>query len=471
MSTSLTDNATIVPDFKKKLLPVFAGKIFPACSLLLIMILYARKLQYDAYGQYQAMWLYNSIAGAITSFGVSSALLGTPLQQWLAFVRSNKQRIALLYLGGTLLVLLLLFLSDSYFDPNTRLLLLLFIVVQNSCSFLDSLLIKKNQLSLYVSINFVYTFLLVAVHLYFYLNSFSMQGLLWTLLVVSLLKCLGYWISATTIVPAATKELTVSVGPTWWYLGLNEVAGVVARWLDKLFLLYLLTPAEFAVFFNGSFEIPLFAILLSTIENVLLTQISGDPTNAVGARKTFRDSFKLMSMIAFPLFFYFLVMHKELFAFVFHHKYDASIPVFLVSIAVIPVRITHYGVLLQSYGKSYLIALGANLDILLSFLLMILLYPWLGTPGVALAIVLSTYAQALFYIWQSAKLCGCSIGQLVPIGLLFQRLFLFGLLYGTCWWFKSALNETMALSVVSLLTAGLIGGNLWRYFQPRRLAA
>ena len=65
----------------------------------------------------------------------------------------------------------------------------------------------------------------------------------------------------------------------WAYLGMNEVLGVISKWIDKVFLLYLLTASDFAVFFNGSFEIPLFGLLISVAGSLMLIEFSANITH------------------------------------------------------------------------------------------------------------------------------------------------------------------------------------------------
>ncbi|MEO5892932.1 MAG: polysaccharide biosynthesis C-terminal domain-containing protein, partial [Ferruginibacter sp.] len=218
-------------------------------------------------------------------------------------------------------------------------------------------------------------------------------------------------------------------------------------------------------------EIPLFAILISAMENVLLTIISANPYDKPTARHVFRESFKILSLIAFPIFFLLLTAGPEAFSIIFNNKYNASLPVFLISIFIIPVRITHYGVILQCYGQSRKIALGSVLDILFSLLLMFILYPVMGTPGVALAIVVSTYLQAWFYTWQSAKTMKLGTAGMLPGTFLIKFWLSLMALYGLLYWLKKYFNSTASLAIISAVTVVIIITGLARYWTFQRASA
>ena len=416
--------------FSNNLLPILAGKLLPILFLTITMVLYARKLSYTDYGQFQTIWIYRSILSVIISFGISSIILSTNIDNFYSFLKNNKLRISLLYAFGTLITFVIFYFTTYTFSNTTKYLLIAFVLLQSFCTLIDTLFIKKNLLKIYVWINLIYTILFFAIHLYFFYMNFVLNQLILAVIFLSLIKCICIFLLPQQHNKISDETTPINLSANWIFIGLNDITGIVARWLDKLFLLYLLTPAKFAIFFNGSFEIPLFAILISAMESIMLTNISADLYNKQGVQNIFKESFKLLSIIAFPIFFFLLIMHAEIFAIVFKNKYNESIPIFLISICIIPIRITHYGVILQCYGQSKKVTFGSVADITLSLLLMLLLYPIFGTAGIALAIVLSTYAQAAYYLWQTSLLMQLKISQLIPVTYLLKLFFSLAAFYG-----------------------------------------
>jgi peptidoglycan biosynthesis protein MviN/MurJ (putative lipid II flippase) len=109
------------------------------------------------------------------------------------------------------------------------------------------------------------------------------------------------------------------------------------------------------------------------------------------------------------------------------------------------------GVLLQSYGQSKKIAFGSLMDIMVSLLLMYLLYPLTGTIGIALAIVISTYLQAGYYLWESARMMQLSIAELVPVKYLLKWLLALALPYGMLYILKDQFSSALSFQQYLLL--------------------
>ncbi len=465
MTANPPDTNTAIQRLPGKLLPVFTGRLLPTLFLTIIMILFSRKLSYTAYGQFQTCWIYVNILSVAISFGIHSVLLSTELNYFSQFIDRNQKKITGLYLGGAIVVFSIFYITTQQLPPATKALLVVFILLQCTCSLTDTLLIKQQQLRTYVWVNIGYASLFFSIHLYFYFQPFVLNALL--VAVIALSACKGLLLvklvqALPTAIPAKHSR---QLPGNWLYIGINDILGIVARWLDKLFLIYLLSAADFAVFFNGAIEIPLFGILISAMEYIMLTHISANITNRLAATVIFKESFKLLSLVAFPLFFLLLTMHREAFAIIFNHRYDASIPVFLVSIFIIPVRITHYGVLLQCYGQSRKIAIGSLFDLVFSLLLMIVLYPVMGTPGVALALVSCTYLQAAFYTWQSAKLMQTPIGALVPVTFLVRLLGALVVIYGCLFYLKQFVDTRTAFISAFLITVIIVCGGTILYLR------
>ncbi len=461
---------TAIKSLNSKLLPVFTGKLLPILFLTIIMILYSRKLSYNDYGQFQTVWIYSNIISVIISFGLSSILLSTNASYFSFFLKTYRFKLALFYICGAFVTFCIFYFTTRLFSFNAKLLLIAFIVIQNVCNLTDSLLIKNNQLKMYIWLNFFYSLVFFGIHLYFFYQNFVLNKLILFIIFLSIVKAVCIFFVTQKNIAIVVTTTTTKFISNWIFIGLNEIAGIFARWMDKMFLLYLLSSSEFAVFFNGAIEIPLFGILISAIENLMLTNISADIDNKQSAISIFKESFKILALIAFPLFFFLLTMHNEAFAIIFNNKYNASIPVFLISIFIIPIRITHYGVILQCYGQSKKNMLGSLMDIGFSLLLMFILYPVLGTPGVALAIVISTYLQAWYYLWQSANIMQVKISTLVPLLFLLKALVTTGAVFGLLFMVKPYFSSIASLIAMFVVTIVIISASLIFYWKSLNLS-
>ncbi len=200
----------------------------------------------------------------------------------------------------------------------------------------------------------------------------------------------------------------------WFHTALNEIVQVLFKWVDKLVLSFLLPAAGFALYFNGTIDVPFLPLLLGAAGSGLLLHF-GEAHTADAARiGALRAAGALLGRLVGPLFFFLVFFRRELFGVVFAHRYDAAVPLFLVASLVVPLRAYNFTALLQHKGRGRTLSTGAVLDLLVALALMYPLYCGLGLAGVALAFVVSTYGQAAFYLAHTARLLAVPWPQLLP---------------------------------------------------------
>jgi O-antigen/teichoic acid export membrane protein len=444
---------------------LFLGRVLPVLVLFFITIIYSRKLSYNDYGNFQSVWMYTNIINIIISFGLSAVILSTNLNFFFSFIKKNKKKLSIFYSLLWISALIIFFLFAKSFSLSLKFLLTGFIIIQNITTVSETLLIKRKGEKISFVINFIYSLFFFGWHIYILASGYSLYNLIAGVTVISIVK----WI-AIAFVPKGNEEYENNYDEKhflnhWKYLGTNEVLGVISKWIDKVFLLYLLTAADFAIFFNGSFEIPLFGLLISVMGNFLSIEISESILQTDKIKKLFRESFSVLSAIVFPLFFFLFFFREELFSFVFKDKYNASLPIFVISIFILPLRINNYSVILQCFSQGKKILLGSVLDILVAIILMLALYPIMGTRGIALAIVIATYCQVFFYLWHSAKILNINISQILPLKKLVIRLLLFFTLYFALFFILSGVGLKMKLLTATLFTGLIVMTGLLKYFK------
>jgi len=409
--------------------------------------------------------MYTNIINIIISFGLSAVILSTNLNFFFSFIKNNRKKLSIFYSLLWISALVIFFLFAKSFSLSLKFLLTGFIIIQNITTLSETLLIKRKGEKISFIINFIYSLFFLGWHIYILASGYSLYNLIAGVTVISIVK----WI-AIAFVPKGYEEYENNYDEKhflnhWKYLGINEVLGVISKWIDKVFLLYLLTAADFAIFFNGSFEIPLFGLLISVMGNFLSIEISGSILQTDKIKKLFRESFNVLSAIVFPLFFFLFFFREELFSFVFKDKYNASLPIFVISIFILPLRINNYSVILQCFSQGKKILLGSVLDILVAIILMLALYPIMGTRGIALAIVIATYCQVFFYLWHSAKILNINISQFLPFKKLAIRLLLFFTLYFALFFILSGVGLKMKLLTATLFTGLIVMTGLLKYFK------
>jgi hypothetical protein len=453
------------PRIAKKYIWLFLGRVIPLAALFLITIIYSRQLSYSDYGTFQSVWMYANIINVIISFGFSSIILSTNLSFLFSFIKNNRRLITVFYTVLWITGLAVFFFFSKNFNSGQKTLLVGFIIIQNIITVAETLLIKRHREKLSFIINFFYSMLFFGWHLYILLSHYSLVNLIAGITGISIAKLV-----AILLVPSKQDDYEKVADEKhflqhWGYLGINEILGVISKWIDKIFLLYLLTTADFAVFFNGAFEIPLFGLLISVAGSLMLIEFSGNLRTTHKIQGLFRETFKMLSTIVFPLFFFLFFFREELFSFIFKDKYNASVPIFAISIFILPLRINNYSVILQCFSDGRKIMLGSFIDIIIALVLMIALYPLMGSRGIALSIVVSTYCQVFYYLWHSAAILKVPVSGLLPLQNLGVKFVIMLTLYLAIFLALQNTPVNMKLLVSGIFTTAVTVIGILTYFK------
>ena len=409
--------------------------------------------------------MYANIINVVISFGLSAVILSTNLDFLFAFIKKNRQRIIPFYVLISVAALSFFYFFSKNFNAVEKYLVILFIILQNIITAAESLLIKQGGEKKSFLINFFYSLFFFGWHLYVLSTGYLLLNLIEGACVMSFLKLTATVINTKKNNAAAVEKDDKKFLGHWAHLGLNDILGVLAKWIDKIFLLYLLTSAEFAIFFNGSFEIPLFGLLISVTGSLLLIEISADLQSKNKITGLYRENFKTLSKIVFPLFFLLFFFREEIFSIAFKGKYNASIPIFLISIFVLPIRINNYSVILQCFAQGKKILFGSVMDLVLAIILMFVLYPSMGSRGIALSIVIATWCQVLYYLWHSKELLQVHLSELIPFKKLLMRFLLLLVAYLLLSLLLRNLSALISLSLAAIFTLAVVLAGMWPYIK------
>jgi len=88
----------------------------------------------------------------------------------------------------------------------------------------------------------------------------------------------------------------------------------------------------------------------------------------------------------------------------------------------------------------------------------------MGTRGVVLALVISTYLQVFYYLFQSARLIGRKITDLVPFVYLLKLFLLLGILYFVLSLTKIYIDPLFYLGGMFVISTIIVLAGLYRYF-------
>jgi O-antigen/teichoic acid export membrane protein len=395
---------------------LIAGKFAKLVSQVFAIILFSKYLNLNDYGHYQTIWVYINVAAVIGLFGLPSLILSEPANNILNFYKRNRRLLNIGFITVNLLIFLFIP-SLRQQDILFKAVIFLLIIFQNLSIITDAVALKFEREKLLAITNIIFSAGFLAAHLLMVNGYLSFMNLFLILAILFLCKfCVLYFaIKVNLIVKTANADVTLKkTGLQWLHLGLNESISILASTLDKWVILFMLTASEFAIYFNGSYEIPVFMILLLSAGNIMVVELSKN-YSFKKVKYLYTHSTLVLSAILFPAFFFLFFYHKEFLLLIYGSKYESAIPLFLISIFILPLRSFYSTAVLQVKHRADLIVKGAVLDILLAVMLMFCLYPLMGVSGIALSIVISTYVQQYFYLNRSAALLDEKIKNFMPV--------------------------------------------------------
>ena len=256
-------------------LVMVTGRMLPLMALFGTTILFSHSLSQEAYASYQSVWMYVNLVSVIIGFGITTVIFSSQANEFLIFIRENRKAIFPFYTLLWLCTFLIFAMASMQFSVALKLWVIIFMSLQAFNTISETWLIKNGGAVRYCIINVIYAIAFFSWHYLVLVSGFDLEMLVKGIVLFSAGKLITL---ITFRVRRAqrfhTKVMEVNLFHHWTYNGANDILGVLAKWIDKLILIYLLTPAQFAVFFNGSIEIPLFSILVSFTGSLMMTQMA-----------------------------------------------------------------------------------------------------------------------------------------------------------------------------------------------------
>jgi len=452
---------------------IFCIRGLPALSVILVSVLLTRKLPKDLNGHYQQIWVNLAVLVSLGSIGIPALAITHhigKLQRWLRALKGRHAGLFLLLNAGLALVFGRL-LRDTGVSPW---LLAALYLAQLTALLSETYLVLQERFRTLMIVVFLYTAAFTAVHIAFLEDEIGFNALIAGLTallglratVLSVLSLKAYFDRRAALRPGG---MPLAVRRQWLQLGMYDISQLLFRYIDKLLVGWLITPAAFAVYFIGTIDIPLLSLLLGAAGTALLRQLAGTATDIDSKLEMLQFSGTTLARIVFPVFSFLFVFRAEIITGVFGKEYAAAIPLFAISVFAIPLRAYNFTTMLQHLNRVRLINIGAVIDLLIAVGLAFPLYRLLGLPGVAIAFTVCSYVQAVFYLFQTSKLLQRPVRELIP-GTEWAILMLvyFAAEQALRAAFMNMASTRNALLLGAATTVFLIGGSLYPIIFRKR---
>ena len=413
---------------------IFLIRFFPVLASVLVTIYYARNLDVAVNGRYVNFWIQLPLLTAIACAGIHAFLITYTPPVIVALFRKIRREHFLLYAVWVVAAGFMFAAMQHYSGIAGFIVSFLFLIVYALATITESFLIACKNFRNVAVINLVYAFLFSYLHWYTLHKGLSFPQLFACLLTISaarLFLYMGIALKNINTIPL-TGEENISLDASrslWQHMMFYDISQLTFKWIDKVLISLVLTASLSAIYFNGSNDIPFLPLILSAAGSAALLNLAMNQDDDKYTVQLMQHSARILSAIVFPVFFFLLFFRYELFAVIFTHKYDDSVPVFFTALFVVPLRAYNFTSVLQNRHKGRIINIGALADLILACALMYPFYLLWGLAGVALAFTFTTYLQAAYYLYQTSKVLKVPVLQLIPYRNWLFKLIVFFLFY------------------------------------------
>ncbi len=444
------------------------AKTFPTLAVLFTGILFSHRLEPGVYGQYLSIWVIVGVGTLISVWGFPTIILafGTRLPEDM----SRKVSRHAVLLAGILSPVCSVVLGwmDPSWSVQILTLLAVFFFSQSLFYIQEAWMVSRQGETVLQWLNSAYAVLFFLIHWLVLTTGFDLETLILALTGLSLARNAVLFSARKKQDPAVTESIPVY--RHWFLFGLNDSLQILSRWVDKLVILAIAVPADFAVYYNGTFEIPFVGLVMNAVTAVL-TSVMAEKIRAdfQAPAIIFRASTSLMAGLIFPGVWLLFTNREWLVVTLFSSRYEESVLLFGISVWMMVFRIGAFTTLLQVNGQSRELVTGAILDNVFALLPMVPMYYLFGPAGLAVSILIGGTAQGIYILIKGSGKAGMRFSEILNWRRLGFRFGLSGLLIGVTGWIllASGWQNLAVLGVTTVLSAGLmlfwLGKDLSRY--------
>jgi len=200
-------------------------------------------------------------------------------------------------------------------------------------------------------------------------------------------------------------------------LGLSTITGTLCAQIDKIFISKLLSLEDLAIYTNMCTELPLAAIsgaFIAVLTPYVVKLIGQD--EAEKAVNLWGNYVELVAIILFPIIMALIIFSRQAIVLLYSEKYLMGIHLFRMFAILEISRITYFGMILRSYGKSILILMCSGMTLIVNVVLNAFFYfvLSLGMNGFAIATMVSTFSIQILQLAMSSQITGISFYKIFP---------------------------------------------------------
>lgn len=412
----------------RQMVVLFAGRAAAFAFSFALPLVLARIFSPAEFGLYKQLFLLHGTLLAVLTFGFSASLY--------YFVPRHAAREQRIYISQTLLVLSIAGIAGAaalavFRDPIARAFnnpglgdflpyLAAFTLLTLVASLLETLMIVLKRPELASLTNFSSELCRAVV--------MTAAALLTQSMLAVVLAALVWAAGRTAVLAGYLRRL----GVAWWRppdrshllaqfrfalpFGLALVAWTLANNLHFYAVAALYDPALFAIYSVGCLQIPALSTLFETVSDLTLVRMTElrNEGRLEEAAALLGASVTKLGVVLFPIYAWALLHAQDLLVLLFTQKFDASVGIFRVFLATVPLAALELDYVARAFGDARFILQINLLRLVLSGLLLLLLLGPLGPVGAALATVAALSLAKMVTLLKLKQLFQVPVARLLP---------------------------------------------------------
>ena len=198
--------------------------------------------------------------------------------------------------------------------------------------------------------------------------------------------------------------------------GLGGICGILADSLPQYVISHLYTPAFFAIYSVGCLQIPITAIIFSSISDVTLVRLGElqKARNESESAYVIGDSVSKICLLLLPTYVWLMVNAKDVIVLLFTERFGDSVEIFRIFLSMIVLVALQLDYVPRAFGDiGFLLRVNILRLVLTATLLFFLVGP-LGMKGAALATVMALAASKLIILFRVRTLLKVTLQRLLP---------------------------------------------------------
>ena len=182
-------------------------------------------------------------------------------------------------------------------------------------------------------------------------------------------------------------------------LGLSAMLGTISVQLDQVIVSSMCSPEQYAVYANGTMEIPIIGMITGSIASIILVEMRKSVVegNTHSALEMFRKAALRSSPILIPVMIFLLCMAKPFIEVIYSSKYVDSIDTFRIYLLMLPARIVYYSSALLAFGLTRVVLFRSALSLMFNAILSIILVHFFGYFGAIISFIIVLYFWDVSY--------------------------------------------------------------------------